>query len=376
MPKVIPWDEFDSKCSFFMLSFARNAATFWYAGIPNKNSTLNIILLSNLGLSLIKNKWLFYTVYENMKQVQHFESPLRNSLQQKPAFFLLVLLFLLLVLSLLSALWIHFLEAATGYDYQATLKQLSNNNNATIRHFIRLANMISQIHTFLLPTLAMAVLAYAWQWWRSLQLHQSPNLTNVVLAIFFMMAVFPLAQAVYFLNKMLPLPESALALEQKLAQLSKALMVMESPYELLGNLATIALIPAIGEELFFRGLLQQKIAQWMQRPQWAIWIAALIFSAFHGQFQGFLPRLLLGASLGYLFFWTKNLWIPIIAHFFNNAAQIILLYRHPLQFSNVEMNSNPPNLALLVVVSSIFVALLSYLIIHFNRSTLDNSRNT
>lgn len=310
-----------------------------------------------------------------MNQQHNFESPLKSSLQQKPIFFLLVLLLLLLIFNLLAALFIHYISIAMGYDYKEVTQNLSNNNNTDIRHFIRLANITSQIHTFLLPAIAITVLAYAWQWRQTLRLHQIPSITNMVLAIFFMMAVFPLAQWFYFINKMLPLPGSAIALEQKLAQLSKALMVMESPYELLGNLFTIALIPAIGEELFFRGLLQQKIAQWIKRPQWAIWIAAIIFSAFHGQFQGFLPRLLLGASLGYLLLWTKNLWIPIVAHLFNNAIQIIIIYRYPNQLSNTEMSSNPPNLILLVVVSSIFVALLSYLIIHLNRSTLDNSRN-
>jgi membrane protease YdiL (CAAX protease family) len=310
-----------------------------------------------------------------MEQQRNFESPLKSSLQQKPIFFLLVLLLLLLIFGLLATLFIHFISIAMGYDYKEVTQNLSTNNNTDIRHFIRLANIIGQIHTFLFPVIAITVLAYAWQWWQSLRLHQSPSITNIALAIFFMMAVFPLAQWFYLINKMLPLPESAIALEQKLAQLSKALLVMESPYELLGNLFTIALIPAIGEELFFRGLLQQKIAQWIKRPQWAIWIAAIIFSAFHGQFQGFLPRLLLGASLGYLLFWTKNLWIPIIAHFFNNAIQIIFIYRYPNQLSDVEMNGNLSNLTLLVMVSSIFVALLSYLIIHLNRSTFDNSRN-
>jgi len=97
-------------------------------------------------------------------------------------------------------------------------------------------------------------------------------------------------------------------------------------YELLLNLVVIALLPALGEELIFRGIIQQKLAASWQQPQLAIWATAIIFSSIHLQFQGFFPRVLLGAALGYLFMWTRNLWIPIFAHFVFNASQILVQY--------------------------------------------------
>lgn len=120
-----------------------------------------------------------------MNQQHNFESPLKSSLQQKPIFFLLVLLLLLLIFNLLAALFIHYISIAMGYDYKEVTQNLSNNNNTDIRHFIRLANITSQIHTFLLPAIAITVLAYAWQWRQTLRLHQIPSITNMVLAIFF-----------------------------------------------------------------------------------------------------------------------------------------------------------------------------------------------
>lgn len=91
-------------------------------------------------------------------------------------------------------------------------------------------------------------------------------------------------------------------------------------------LFVVAVLPAIGEELIFRGGFQQLCQQWFGNRHIAIWTAAAIFSLFHFQVFYFLPRLLLGAALGYLYAWSKNLWYPIIAHFFNNAWVILFAY--------------------------------------------------
>ena len=85
----------------------------------------------------------------------------------------------------------------------------------------------------------------------------------------------------------------------------------------------MALCPAITEEFFFRGALQRLIGKWNPNPHFVIWNAAILFSAFHLQFYGFIPRMLLGAYLGYLLLWTRSIWIPICAHFINNATAVI-----------------------------------------------------
>jgi uncharacterized protein len=95
---------------------------------------------------------------------------------------------------------------------------------------------------------------------------------------------------------------------------------------LIGNLFIVALLPAIGEELLFRGLLQKLIKRMTGSSHWGIWITAVIFSALHLQFFGFLPRLLLGALFGYLLEWTGTLWLPMIAHFVNNATGVIVYF--------------------------------------------------
>ncbi|PZX19510.1 hypothetical protein LX69_00778 [Breznakibacter xylanolyticus] len=92
------------------------------------------------------------------------------------------------------------------------------------------------------------------------------------------------------------------------------------------NVVIMAVLPAIFEELFFRGVIQQKLTQWWGRGHVAIWVTAIIFSAIHLQFETFLPRVLLGALLGYLFRWGKSLWLPMAAHFVNNFFALGAFY--------------------------------------------------
>jgi membrane protease YdiL (CAAX protease family) len=106
------------------------------------------------------------------------------------------------------------------------------------------------------------------------------------------------------------------------------------------NLILIAFLPGIGEELVFRGILQKHIGGIFKNPIAAIWISAFIFSAIHFQFEGFFPRIVLGATLGYLYYWTGNLWVPMIAHAFNNGFQIALIYFTGMDVSEFDEKSS------------------------------------
>jgi membrane protease YdiL (CAAX protease family) len=95
---------------------------------------------------------------------------------------------------------------------------------------------------------------------------------------------------------------------------------------LLLNLGIIAVLPALGEEFIFRGVLQTLLTKWFKNTHLAIFIAAFLFSSIHLQFYGFIPRLVLGLFFGYLFFWSKNIWLAVWAHLINNALAIILMF--------------------------------------------------
>jgi len=96
-------------------------------------------------------------------------------------------------------------------------------------------------------------------------------------------------------------------------------------YALSFNIFLIAILPALGEELFFRGAIIRVFQDW-RGFKTAIWITAFIFSAIHLQFYGFLPRLLMGAFFGYLLLWSENLWLPVTAHFINNVVAVVFYY--------------------------------------------------
>lgn len=104
------------------------------------------------------------------------------------------------------------------------------------------------------------------------------------------------------------------------------ILKMNNPVTLFVNLLVIAVTPAICEEFIFRGAVQRTIFRIKSNPHLAIWLSAAIFSAIHFQFYGFLPRLLLGAAFGYVYFWTGSIWYAVFAHFLNNAYAVSVAY--------------------------------------------------
>lgn len=133
------------------------------------------------------------------------------------------------------------------------------------------------------------------------------------------------------------LPSSFSWLERSLKEMEKQNLDLVSRFldvhsvgGLLFNILVVAIAPAICEEFFFRGGLQQVLAEKMNRHS-AIWLTAIIFSAVHMEVSGFLPRVVLGACFGYLFVWTGTIWLPVIAHFINNLGGVVieyLIYNH------------------------------------------------
>jgi membrane protease YdiL (CAAX protease family) len=115
-------------------------------------------------------------------------------------------------------------------------------------------------------------------------------------------------------------------MEEERNDLTIRMLDSKKMQDLFFNLFMIAILPAIGEEFIFRGLLQQLLAKWFRNIHIAIFISAFLFSAIHLQFYGFIPRYLLGMFFGYLFFWSKNIWWAVWAHFVNNAVAVILLF--------------------------------------------------
>lgn len=114
--------------------------------------------------------------------------------------------------------------------------------------------------------------------------------------------------------------------EDQAHALERLLTNFNSTGRLLVGLLVIAIVPSMAEELMFRGVLQRNLVRLLHSRHAGVWVAAALFSAVHFEFFGFVPRLLLGAVLGYLYEWSGNILVPIAAHFTQNAFQLLLLY--------------------------------------------------
>jgi len=148
-----------------------------------------------------------------------------------------------------------------------------------------------------------------------------------------MFVALPFINEMVSLNEMMKLPGYLKGMEDwmksaeaEATRLTETFMKMPTPGAFLFNMVMIALLPAIGEELLFRGLLQRLLKDWLKNVHAAIFISAFFFSAMHMQFYGFIPRMMLGVLFGYLFYWSNSIWVPVFAHFINNGAVVIIAY--------------------------------------------------
>lgn len=132
------------------------------------------------------------------------------------------------------------------------------------------------------------------------------------------------------INQLIPITKGARtyfqSLEDKYVEQMLAMVQIKSFADYFIGLIIIALAPAILEEVFFRGALQQLLTNWIKTPWIAIGITSILFSLVHFSYFGFLPRAMLGAVLGLLFYYSKNIWTNILAHFLNNAIAVTQIY--------------------------------------------------
>ena len=305
--------------------------------------------------------------------------------------------------NMIGSLLILLMDNFTGYS---SMILLGNGSIETLgeRNYVRWISGLGHLFTFLIPATITVAFFYKNQWIEKMHLAIAPKFQNIILGSLFVLLSFPLVQLSYYANQQVPIPEWAVKMEAAAEQLIESLTVMNSFPELLLNLLVIAIIPAIGEEIVFRGIIQQKLQQIFSKKKregdiaergeeslgytevdlnenrtaaWlAIWIAAFIFSAFHFQFAGFLPRLILGAGLGYLFYWTRNLWVPIIAHAVVNGSQVFGKFYLNQELEDVTIENNLQSFGPVFVVATIAMIGLGYLLLKSNARTENHTKST
>lgn len=193
------------------------------------------------------------------------------------------------------------------------------------------------LSVFVLPTMLMA---YLWSDEPVVFLHLKRPANGHLswMVVLTMLVAMPGLILIGELNSQIHLPSFMASIEQLMnEQEAAAELVTEQLLSgsgigiLILNVALIGLLPALGEELTFRGLLQwlftsKSTLSSRSTPHVAIWCTAIVFSFVHFQFAGFIPRMLMGALFGYLLAWSGSIWMPILMHFTNNAAVVIMTY--------------------------------------------------
>lgn len=236
---------------------------------------------------------------------------------------------------------------------------------------LRVSSALQMILMFFMP----AITLITWSGSKPiafLGLNRSKDtLVLYLLALAILLGGMPLITLISQINQMLVLPDWLSGLEMWMKNLEESAQVTTnlllegaSVWGLLGNILFIGVFAAVAEEVFFRGVLQQLLNKMFQNKHTAVWLTALIFSLLHMQFYGFLPRIILGAMLGYLFVYSKNLWIPIFVHFLNNALVVTLnfFFRENTVYQYLEQ---PPITSTFLVAGLVSLGLLIYLFLLF-----------
>lgn len=239
----------------------------------------------------------------------------------------------------------------------------------------RISQMILSVGVFILPPILLAFFTQN-QPCNYLGLKFQPGKGIYLWLTLLSLIIIPFINLVTSFNEQVVFPASLRMVEEYLrnaesaaATLTQRFLNVNSFPLLVFNLFLMAVLPALGEELFFRGTIQKMLSE-RTNPIVAIWATAVLFSAIHFQFYGFLPRMLLGALLGYLYFWSNNLWLPIFFHFVNNGIAVLFYYLHFNGWVNVNVDAiGTKDTVLLGVESMLIVGVIIYKIYKYFRSS-------
>jgi membrane protease YdiL (CAAX protease family) len=239
---------------------------------------------------------------------------------------------------------------------------------------LKLFQLLSSVGLFIVPPIIYSIVTTKTVF-KGVGLTNFSSIKNWFIVLVVMIVATPFLSGVVMLNEQLVLPEFLAGIEQWMKQseqqaieLTQAFLQFNGINSLLYILLIVAIVPAVGEELLFRGVLQKILEKWTQKPHLAIWLTAILFSALHMQFFGFLPRLLLGALFGYLFYWSNSLWLPILGHFINNGSVVLLSYFYPEMMENTELQlfGEGSIMWIQAIISLIFTLSILLTFRHFN----------
>ncbi|MBK7764361.1 MAG: CPBP family intramembrane metalloprotease [Bacteroidetes bacterium] len=247
----------------------------------------------------------------------------------------------------------------TGLDAKqiSELKQISPSLSTPLK----LLNGVLLILLLLLPAAIFSYLAYpnAFQY---VGLKKPAKIKYWILSIAAIGLALPVSSLIEQACRHISFFEKYKALDAVYNRMAEAMLQGNQPIDLILNTLVICLLPAVVEEIFFRGCLQQLLLRWIRNPWLAIFIVAIIFSAFHGQVSAFLPRLFLGFILGLVYYLNGSLYTTILMHFINNFITVWLVYFFHTGVIKTNINELPDvNMILGLLCTALLIGVLFHL---------------
>jgi membrane protease YdiL (CAAX protease family) len=234
-------------------------------------------------------------------------------------------------------------------------------NNTFIIVFLKVMQVILVAITFIVPVLFFSVVIRH-EKWKFLPLQKAPNIKQFVIALTICIVALPIVSYTAEWNSNIHFPDSLKNIESWMRikenaanETIKIFFANNTIGNMISNLFVVAFMAGLSEEIFFRGFIQRLFIENKLNHHLAIWFTAILFSAIHLQFFGFVPRVLLGAVLGYLYFYSGNLWLSIIAHTVNNGFAVVMAYITGSIDADPFADKGTETINLVLVLSSIVI---------------------
>lgn len=260
----------------------------------------------------------------------------------------LLILVLFVIVGMFIAQFLGLLAVLPYFDYKINLFRAAMENptaGESIKIPMLIIQALSSLCGFILAPI-LFIIIYEKRNIKTLEIKPKISFPIILTVLFLVIMAMPFNSLVIEWNQNWVFPEFmsgfenwAKEKEKTLEILTKNLTNLHGVEELVFGFIVFAILPAIGEELVFRGIIQKKFNASFSNIHIAIWLTGFIFSAIHMQFYGLIPRMLLGVMFGYLFYWSNNLAIPILAHFINNGFTVLMLFLRNEGLINIDIES-------------------------------------
>ena len=284
-------------------------------------------------------------------------------LQNKPPYIKLLIFIALIIAGLFFVNVLGLLLAVPFYgrSFLDGISLSGSVSDALYLSKLKYLQIVNQFALFIVPVVLFALFT-GQKIHVYLKLNRKLPYLFALLSLALIITAIPIINWIGEMNASMKLPDAWAGLEQwmrntenEAERLTKAFLGSVSVAGFLVNMLMIAVLPAIGEEMFFRGVLQRLFHEWFKNIHVAVVITAVIFSAIHFQFFGFIPRLVLGLLLGYVFYWSGNLWIPVLVHFLNNGLVVVISFISVRGYADIDWETFGSTSNGLILVSTFFI---------------------